>query len=114
MTRPSDDMPPEERFEPDYSDLDPDRTKDFEGELLTADFAPTIHLHVAPGEPDSPLNPQQEARVSALYHARAVLEKRGGGPLVPASAATPPDPQVMRRMANYILTGDPDANVVEE
>jgi hypothetical protein len=62
-----------------------------------------------PGEIDTvgicsqcePLSHEQDARATALYHAREVLGRRG-----PMGSTTPPSIDQLIRVANWILTGD--------
>lgn len=60
--------------------------------------------------PDSsPLTPEQDARASALYHARANLESKGG-PMGPASQTRPPKVEDLLLAARWIVDGDSDGD----
>lgn len=64
-----------------------------------------IYVPEALGEDDetdvTELNHPQEARVQALYHARELLERRGGI----AAPSTPPSMDDMIYLARWIIVG---------
>lgn len=51
------------------------------------------------------LTDEQEARVSALYHARSTLERRGV-PLAGKDSSVPPPVNELIKVARYILEGE--------
>lgn len=57
-------------------------------------------------EVSGPLSDEQEARSSALYHARANLERRGGPFGSNSSSTTLPSVDDLLRVAQWIMDGD--------
>lgn len=53
----------------------------------------------------TPLSPEQDARVSALYHARSALESRGG-PFGSGDGSRPPKVDDLIAAARWIMNGD--------
>jgi hypothetical protein len=66
-------------------------------------------LAILPDEPmdldPSDLNEAQRARSEALYHARQVLERKGGA-FTGAGTIYPPKVEDLITVADYILTGE--------
>jgi len=61
------------------------------------------HVDTQGLEVASPLSDEQDARSTALYHARGVLERRGG--VMAGNASTPPSVGDLLRVARFILDG---------
>jgi len=89
---------------------------DFDTPAINVEDLPGFRGHVVPwpGHVDTvgletevvqSLNAEQDARTSALHHARQVLEKRGG-PFGGGSGSTPPSVDDLIRLSNWILTGE--------
>ena len=77
---------------------------DDEGELLPGVWPAPVNLEgVLDGTPT--LSAEQDARVSALYHARATLERRGV-PLAGKDSSVPPPVNELIKVARFILEGE--------
>ena len=77
---------------------------DNEGTILPGVWPGEVELE---GIVSSELTPEQDARATALFHARMALEKRGGGGLAGnGNASTPPPVTELLRVARYIISGE--------